>query len=407
MANGYTGKILHINLSTQNILIEELGDIFYRTYMGGPGIGLYYLLKNMAVGVDPLGPDNLLIFAPGLLTGSLFPCMPRYTVCAKLPITGTFGKSVAGGWWGTELKAAGFDAIVLRGRADKPVYLWIHDGEVEIKDARSLWGLETGLVAEAIKSELGIKQVRIAQIGPAVEKLVPYTCIANKLSYFSGRNGIGVVMGSKNLKAIAAYGTGKVEVADSERLKNYKDAGTLPSCNWNHAQHDPLFVPDNTIGLSTAAPLGILQGSMATDFLWEKVRLILYTNFLDFACEALGVCVFGYVARGIPVKKLIEITETVTGWETSFWELMKVGERINSMAQFFNCNEGFGSQHDMLPSRFYEPLLSGSNRGELGISDNTFREAANLYSEMAGWDTQGIPKKGKLLELGLNWLISE
>lgn len=439
MAIGYTGKILYVNLSTQSILIEELGDIFYRTYMGGPGIGLYYLLKNMTVGVDSLGPDNLLIIAPGLLTGLLSHCVPHYTVCAKLPLTGTFGKSAVGGWLGSEIKSAGFDAIIFRGRADKPVYLWVHNGEVEIKDASNLWGLESGLVDESIKCELGIKQVRIAQIGPDGENLFPYACIVNELSYSDRGKGIGAVMGSKNLKAIAVYGTEKVKVADSARLQSIthwaahevrlhhlssishskgtpqviavnKVAGPLCTCNRNQgrAQHDPFFVPNKPIGFSNGASLGILRGSMGKELLWERVRLILYTNFLGFAYEALGVCMLGYIARGIiPLKKLIEKTEAVTGWETSLWELMKVGERLNSMAQVFNCNEGFGSQHDRLPSRFYEPLLSELNRGKLGASNNNFREAAKLYYEMAGWDAQGIPEKGKLLELGLNWLTTQ
>lgn len=214
MAMGYQGKILHVDLTVGRTWTEEPGDLFYRMYLGGPGIGVYYLLKEMQPGTDPLGPGNVLTFAAGTLTGTTGPAVCRFTVCARSPLTGTVGKSEAGGWWGPELKRAGWDAIVIRGRATAPVYLWIENDHAEIRTATHLWGKTTGEVQRLIREELGSESIRVAQIGPAGENLVRYANITNELAHFNGRNGLGAVMGSKNLRAIAVRGTNKVPVAD-------------------------------------------------------------------------------------------------------------------------------------------------------------------------------------------------
>lgn len=218
MAMGYQGKILHIHLTENRIWTEEPDDSFYRMYLGGPGVGVYYLLKEMSRGTDPLGPGNILTFAAGTLTGTAGPAVCRFTVCARSPLTGAVGKSEAGGWWGPELKRAGWDAVVIRGRATEPVYLWIDDHRVEIRSAKHLWGKTTGEVQRLIRQELGATNIRVAQIGPAGENLVRFANITNELAHFNGRNGLGAVMGSKNLRAIAVRGTGKVEVADSATI---------------------------------------------------------------------------------------------------------------------------------------------------------------------------------------------
>jgi aldehyde:ferredoxin oxidoreductase len=223
MAMGYQGKILHVHLTESRTWTEEPGELFYRTYLGGPGIGVYYLLKEMQAGTDPLGPGNILTFAAGILTGTTGPAVCRFAVCARSPLTGAVGKSEAGGWWGPELKRAGWDAVVIRGRAAGPVYLWIENNQVEIRPAGHLWGKTTGEVQQLIRQELGpfdsaqdkFANIRVAQIGPAGENMVRFANIANELAHFNGRNGLGAVMGSKNLRAIAVRGTRKVEVADS------------------------------------------------------------------------------------------------------------------------------------------------------------------------------------------------
>jgi len=217
---GYIGKILRANLSTGKISIEFPHEIFYRRYIGGEGLVAYYLLNEVGPEVDPLGPDNKLIFAAGPVTGTPIPGNGRNSIGAKSPLTGGFGESEVGGLWGAELKHAGFDAIIIEGKAESPIYLWVHDGEAEMRDAKHLWGRETGEAERVIREELGDKFVRVSQIGPAGEKLVRYACVMNDLRDAAGRTGMGAVMGSKNLKAIAVRGHKRIlEIKNPEKLK--------------------------------------------------------------------------------------------------------------------------------------------------------------------------------------------
>lgn len=216
---GYCGKILRINLSNKKIEIEERDEAFYRKYVGGKGVIAYYLLEELPSDVDPLGPDNLLIFATGVLTGAPVAGMSRFAVGAKSPLTGGYGQSEAGGFWGPELKKAGYDGVVISGKAEKPVYIYIEDEKVEIRDAAHLWGKETGEVQDLIRQELGDQSIRIAQIGPGGENLVRYACIINELKHVNGRTGLGAVMGSKKLRAVAVKGNNKIPFADEQKVR--------------------------------------------------------------------------------------------------------------------------------------------------------------------------------------------
>ena len=218
MPNGYNGKILHVDLSSMKMKVEEPDEVFYRTYLGGGGIASYYLLKGLKPGIDPFSPDNVLVFASNVISGVPIAGMTRYTVAAKSPLTGGFGEAEAGGFWGPELKSAGFDAVVITGKAAKPSYLWIHDGKVELRSAEKAWGLESGPAQEKIREEVKEKRARVAIIGPAGEKLVRFACVVNELKHANGRTGMGAVMGSKNLKAIAVRGNSKPEVKDVEKF---------------------------------------------------------------------------------------------------------------------------------------------------------------------------------------------
>jgi aldehyde:ferredoxin oxidoreductase len=215
---GYWNRILHVNLGDRSTWIEEPGDAFFRLYAGGRGLIAHYLLRYVPRGADPLGPDNVLIIAPGVVTGAPVPGAGRHSVGAKSPLTGGFGESESGGFWGAELKRAGWDGIVVHGVSSTPVYLWINDGAVEFRDASHLWGRITGDVEEAIVSELEDPRIRVAQIGPAGENLVRFACIVNDLNEVAGRTGMGAVMGSKRLKAIAVRGKIPVKVADQKGL---------------------------------------------------------------------------------------------------------------------------------------------------------------------------------------------
>lgn len=214
MTFGYHNKILHVDLTSGELEVEQPGEDFYRTYMGGSALGLYYLLRDTPPGIDPLGPENVLVLALSVLTGAPISGQSRMTAVAKSPLTDAVGDSQAGGFFPAEMKFAGFDAIVIKGRAEQPVYLWVHDGEAELRTAEHLWGKVTGEAEALIREELDDKRIEIAQIGPAGENLVRFAAIMNMSNRANGRTGMGAVMGSKNLKAVAVRGKDRPELAD-------------------------------------------------------------------------------------------------------------------------------------------------------------------------------------------------
>ena len=219
MAYGYCGKILHVDLTHRKIEVEEKDDTFYRTYLGGRGIGYQYLLREVPPKLDPFSPENILVLATGVMTGSPLAASCRFTAVGKSPLTGTAGESEAAGFFGPELKMAGFDAIVFRGKADKPVYLWVTEGKAEIRDASHLAREGAKEVEDAIRKEHGSNRIRVAQTGLAGMNLVRFANITNNLGHFNGRNGFGALMGSKNLRAVAALGKDKIQLSDPEFLR--------------------------------------------------------------------------------------------------------------------------------------------------------------------------------------------
>ena len=247
MEHGYGGKILRVDLSRGKITVDEPDDTFYRRYFGGSGFIGYFLLKEVASGVDPLGPDNKLIFAGGPLTGVPIAGSGRNSVGAKSPLTGGFGQAEVGGFWGAELSHTGYDAIIVEGKAENPVYLWIEDEKAEIKDARHLWGKTTLEVQKLIQKELGSTTIRVTQIGPAGENQVRYACILNDINHAAGRTGLGAVMGSKNLRAIAIRGHGKVPLADEKAVNSLS--------KW---LRDDLKVNRAAVGMSQNGTAGLL-----------------------------------------------------------------------------------------------------------------------------------------------------
>jgi len=578
MPYGYTGNILHIDLSSKKYWIENPPENFYRTYWGGRAIGLYYMLKEMKSRTDPLSPDNLLIFAPSVITGTPAPAIPRYTVCAKSPLTGAQGEAEAGGWWGPELKKAGLDALIIKGSSPTPVYLWIKDGRVEIKDANHLWGKDTGTAQKIIRKELTDDKIRITQIGLAGEKLVRFANIVNELKHFNGRNGLGAVMGSKKLKAIAVRGIKPLKIYNQEGIKEiikqisqrimdnplsrdlrelgtpavirpFYEAGCLPSYNWTtgyfkegenltaetlnktilkktvgcyacpirckrvveinesdikvdplyggpeyetiaalgsicgisdlkyiakanelcnkylgdllaqgsylaaqrigkratsfihqvkgqeipmhdprvktgvglqyaladygadhmKAPHDPFFKDQDSVGIKEMKGLGILEPVSPTDLSKKKVALFKLMDIYWSLFDLLGVCDFGYVPRSVgTMDELLEIICSTTGWRTTWFELMKVGERSINMARIFNLREGFTSKDDTLPEVFFHNFKNGPLDGQGAINKKDFKKALKLRYELMGWDADtGIPTPAKLIELGLDWLIKE
>jgi aldehyde:ferredoxin oxidoreductase len=626
MTYGYNGKVLRVNLSSGEIEVEQPDPLFYRRYLGGRGFASYYLLRELSPGVDPLGPDNLLVFASSALSGAPAPGLSRYTVAAKSPLTGGYGDSEAGGWFGPELKRAGFDGILLKGRAPRPVYLWVKNGHAEIRNAEHLWGQSTGDTQDAIRHELADQRVRIALIGPAGEKMVSFACVLNELKHANGRTGMGAVMGSKNLKAIAVRGDRSLPLHNPNQVKEiarwvfneFRDnplsralteSGTpgvvaaldhlsaLPTRNfqagrfenvesidWDayqeqifnkgetcfgcpiackrqvrrleppyeldpryggpeyealaafgsncgvdniqavaranqlcnkygldtistgaiiafamecyekgiltdtdtgglvlrfgnadamlqmvemianreglgnllargikqaaeeigpeaelFAQHvkgqplamhtvrdkfgiavgfavsntgadhlvfpfDTLFQQTQSYSLSQIASLGILEPVKASYSGPAKIRLLYYGECIFSLWNAAGACNFVFAPRSLlPLDKVVALVQAITGWETSLFELLKIGERVVNLGRLFNLREGFTRKDDTLPERFFIDSEIGKKAG-VGIHKTELEQALTLLYQMKGWDPDtGIPTRAKLEELDIGW----
>jgi aldehyde:ferredoxin oxidoreductase len=257
---GYASKILRVDLSSSKIHIEDLKEELARQFIGGSGLGAKFLYDMTDERTDPLGPENPLIFMAGPFTGTAVPLSGRHAVVSGSPLTGIFGESDVGGTWGANLKKAGFDGIIVTGKSEKPVYLWVHDGKWELRDASHLWGVDTYDVDPILRGETHQKAV-VSTIGQAGENQVPLAAVMTdgKDGRAAARCGLGAVMGSKNLKAIVVHGTGDIPVYDSEgvsrlakeygsqinknmenfrkygtagSLSLFESMGTLPIQNW-------------------------------------------------------------------------------------------------------------------------------------------------------------------------------
>jgi len=622
MALGYTGNILRINLDDLSYGVEKKSDYFYRTFMGGSAMASYFLLTEMPGGIDALSPENVLVFTTSVLTGTPLPGANRYTVAAKSPLSEGFGEAEAGGFFSFQLKKAGFDAVVIKGKAPKPVYLWLEDGKVELRDASHLWGQDTGFAQEKIREELNDKKIMIAAIGQAGENMVRYASIVHDLRHTNGRAGLGAVMGSKNLKAVAARGKGPLEFHDVEKLKelashfakNFKNHpvssilvaggtlgwdmedlnadGVLPTKNFHGGSFDqvervtygqmektvylgrdtcyacpirckqvcgggkydidsrfggpeyetsgafgpcilnndieviakahelcnrysldtidtgmtiafamecyenglitkkdtdglelrfgngdaalklipriafkegfgallaegsyraakvigkggerfaltvkrqglPMHEPrgKNNIAFAYATsptgadhieaahdmpyeegrwavpdlfPIGLLKGIPARGLTPYKVRWFVYNQHIYSLLNTLSLCFFtAGPARMFRLNQLVEMVGSSTGWETSLFELMTIGERTTTLARMFNMREGFDRKDDALPDRLFEPLESGPLTG-VKLDRAQFEKALDHYYEMMGWDVAtGKPREARLYELNI------
>ena len=228
MTYGWAGHILRVDLTRGSVTKEPLNRDWAEEYIGGRGLAARYLYEEMDPSVSALGPDNKLIMATGPLTGTNASCGSRYMVVTKGPLTGAITTSNSGGHWGPELKFAGYDMVIVEGRAEHPCYLLVDNDRVEIRDAANVWGKVVSETEDAIRDETGIPALRVSGIGPAGEKLVRFACIINDKHRAAGRSGVGAVMGSKNLKAIAVRGTRGVQVA---RPRDYMSA------IWSYHEH--------------------------------------------------------------------------------------------------------------------------------------------------------------------------
>jgi aldehyde:ferredoxin oxidoreductase len=217
--SGYMGKLLVVDLTSGTLKDEPIDPTIAHNFVGGAGYAARYLYNELGPDTDPLGPGNTLMFMTGPLVGTRAPSCGRHEVCALSPLTGIWGESNSGGFWGAELRFSGYDGIVIRGRSEKPVWLSILEGQPPaLYDAAGLWGLDTYETQQRLRDDLGDQELRVSSIGPAGENLVLYAAIMNDQGRAAGRTGMGAVMGSKNLKAIAVRGSQRVPLADKNRF---------------------------------------------------------------------------------------------------------------------------------------------------------------------------------------------
>lgn len=289
---GWRGKILRVNLTKGMVHEEELDPQVAKDYIGGRGLGIWLLNKELDPQCDPLSPANIMVMATGPLTGTGAPTGARYAVMTKSPLSGAITCSNSGGKFPTELKRSGFDAIVVEGRSAKPVYLWVNDGTFELRNAEHLWGMTTHETTNQLMTETDAK-AKVACIGPAGEKQVLFAAIMNDKDRAAGRSGVGAVMGSKNLKAVVVRGTQKIQLADPDRFKEF-NRKILGRFN-EEAKVTPIGLRINgTAGVVTATQnFGVLptkNWQQGTFDGWEKIdgreltKTHLVTNSACFSC---------------------------------------------------------------------------------------------------------------------------
>ena len=253
-----TATVFHVDLTRGSIETKTIPEDVYRKYPGGSALAAYLLLQRIPAGADPLGPDNVLVMAVSPLTGLAISGQSRMTACARSPLTGAIGDSQCGGFFPAEMRAAGAEAIVFTGRAPEPVYLWLHDGQAELRPASHLWGKVTAEADRLLREEVGDPKAEVAQIGPAGENLVRFAAIMNMVNRANGRTGMGAVMGAKRLKAVVVRGSKSPKPAMPEefrglvkRLKALQEAN--PGIVWfgEYGTAGVLAVQDKMGGLPT------------------------------------------------------------------------------------------------------------------------------------------------------------
>lgn len=285
---GYAGKILRINLSNREVKAENLDKKLAKMYLGGRGFNIARLYYEVPAGTDPLSPENKLMIATGPVSGTGFPLGARLNVSAKSPQTGILGDSNAGGHFAAEMKYAGFDQIVVEGESPRPVYVYIHNGGVEIREADEIWGMPISRAYDALKREIGDPRVQIALIGPAAENMVAFSGIFFNKTRPAARTGLGAVMASKRVKAIAVRGDGCVEVAKPEMFERLVEEIELEV--YTHEQYWPRRIMGTSRILMAANKIGVLPGKHFTEptvsyaFEVSGEKLALKYNVKNRAC---------------------------------------------------------------------------------------------------------------------------
>jgi aldehyde:ferredoxin oxidoreductase len=633
MLFGYIGKILHVDLTLGKLEVEEPPEKFYRKYMGGSAMGLYYILREMPVNADPLSPQNVLTLFTGVTTGAPISGQSRLNANAKSPVSGAIGDSQSGGFFPAELKFAGFDGIVIKGRSNKPVYLSILHGIPELHGASHLVGKFTGEVEAILKAEVGDPKIEVLQYGPAAENGVLFSSILSMSTRNNGRTGLGLVMASKNLKAVVVRGRGPIPVADPASLTALNKSGpklmpenpdmpglgqygtavvvmfqntmgSLPTRNFTEGQFegaeaisgetmaetilkkretchacvvrckrvveitegpyqvDPTYggpeyeticVFGSYCGIQNQAAIskaneicnkygvdtiscgatiafamecyekGIItkeqtggmelrfgdpevmlellqqivtnsgtlgrilsQGSARAAKVWgpaaeeclitvknqeapahmpqakkslaliyavnpfgadhqssehdpyyeegvpplnldrlreldlgdppppgslnpEKVRFATYSHWFYSMLDTIELCqfVWGPAWTLYGPTEVVQLVNAVTGWRVSLYELMKVGQRRLNLLRIFNAREGFSRKNDVLPKKFFKPLVGTGPTAGVAVDKTEFESAVDLYYQLNDWTPDGIPTRASLVDLGIDWAANQ
>jgi aldehyde:ferredoxin oxidoreductase len=440
IAGGYTGKVLRVNLTDKCFSEEALDEKLAREYLGGAGFGVHYLFHEVPAKADPLGPENKLIFSSGPLCGTDAPCASRMAVVGKSPLTGAVGMATTGGHFPAELKFAGYDAMIIEGIAEDPTYLFIKNGKVQFRSAQYLWGMSSFDCQHFIKNELKDEGVRVACIGPAGENLSRLAAIINE-RHAAGRKGLGAVMGSKNLKAIAVRGETPVPIADKEAftkartrmLKAMKESpvlypafsklgtpmvveaswglGTLPAKNWTATgEWSPvgrIDVESNdkhrvTNEYCYQCPVGCSQLKMVRDGLHKGavsvpefesmycfgshtgVESLDPIIIADRICDELGI---DSISAGVTVGFAMELFERglITAKDTDGLELrFGNGDAMVEMIRKMAMKEGCGAL-------FSDGVKAAAER----IGGDAVQYAQHVKGlEMPGYDVRGLKAHG-------------
>jgi aldehyde:ferredoxin oxidoreductase len=334
---------LRVNLTNQTIRKEKIDDNIVKKFVGGRGIGIKILFNEIKRGIEPLSSENKLIFATGPVTNSPIPTSSRFHVITKSPLTGGLGESNCGGGWGSELDYSGYKIIIIEGKAESPLYLFINNGELEFNDASGLWGKTTWVTEDVLKKETGQKGLKILSIGPAGENLVSYAAIVNDKHRVAGRCGVGAVMGSKNLKAIAVKGVKKGYSKEFMDLKK-KIADKIELINKNPITGKSLPNNGTAGGLTIINELGMLPTRNFTEGSFEHIEKIdaeSLKNSILIGRKACKGCTIG-CGRKIRVT---EFPYEVEGEGPEYETLVTLGslcgiEDLNAIAKTHNtCDE--------------------------------------------------------------------
>jgi aldehyde:ferredoxin oxidoreductase len=302
MPAGFAGKLLRVDLTNRTTRIEPIDDVVLRRYLGGGLLGAYYLLRETPAGMDPYDPAAPLLLMTSAMNGTSLSGANRYSAIAKSPLTGGFGETEAGGFWGPALKQAGFDGIIITGRAVRPVYLSIWDGQCEFHDATKYWGQLSGEVDDGIKDDLGDRRVIVLQTGVAGENRVRFAAMVNNCKHFHGRCGLGAVMGAKNLKAIAVGGKQKTTPANGELARDMMRHYTQ---NYDRTK-DAMHLFGTARGVRMLQAEGILPTRNFRDGAFDDFENISGQRMADTILTKRGTCYACAVAckREVTVEEL-------------------------------------------------------------------------------------------------------